>query len=212
MTFFVYGLFDSGDWSECRYVGATSRVERPLEHLRTARRGRNYREKWISSVLREGRHVGWKILGAHDTWEDTLAAERWAILGFRVSGHRLTNATEGGEGVVPTAEVIERRKEICARPEVKARQREGMAKTNALPETRIRRSTSQREVQNRPEVKEKNRASTAAAWCRVGVKERHSLAMRTAHTRPEFKAKVSPSSKARWEDPILRSRMLRKAA
>ena len=34
MTFFVYGIFDSSDWGIAKYVGAASRLSRPLKHER----------------------------------------------------------------------------------------------------------------------------------------------------------------------------------
>jgi len=39
MTFFVYGIFDSSDWGIAKYVGAASRLSRPLKHERRCEQG-----------------------------------------------------------------------------------------------------------------------------------------------------------------------------
>jgi len=89
-VFFVYGLFDPRDWTECRYVGATSRLSRPQDR----RRPEDYVGHWVRSVP----YVGWKILEACDSWTETLQYEKEWILSFKVAGHRLTNLTDGGAG------------------------------------------------------------------------------------------------------------------
>lgn len=160
LMFFVYGLFDSRDWSECRYVGAASYLYRPLEHEFEAIRGqRGYKTNWIRKVLSSGGYVGWKILAACETREELYATERWLILCYRISGHRLTNRTEGGEGVRLTMELIEKRKLTCSLPEVKARQRASLREAALRPDVRARRSLAQRAAQNRPEVREKHRVA-----------------------------------------------------
>jgi hypothetical protein len=81
VTFFVYGLYDSGDWS-LKYIGAASRLARPLCHRREARNlgNRTRKHRSIRKLCREGRHVGWKILDACDgTIEDLNVKVSYAL-------------------------------------------------------------------------------------------------------------------------------------
>jgi len=60
MTFFVYGIFDSSDWGIAKYVGAASRLSRPLKHERDSRNLKNqaYKHRGIRSLICDGHHVG----------------------------------------------------------------------------------------------------------------------------------------------------------
>lgn len=114
---FVYGLYDPQDAGHIRYVGmAPVKASRPLCHSREARRKStplSYKINWIRKLHAEGRDYG--ILILEELFEDTQRefvgeVEKMYIKSLREIGHKLTNATDGGEGCSnPSAENLEKR-------------------------------------------------------------------------------------------------------
>lgn len=110
MTWIVYVLRDPRD-RRIRYVGWTSKPQarRLREHVYDARRGLQcHRAKWIRVLLALGLAPTIYVIerGAGDAWQ---VRERHWIARCRSIGCDLTNATDGGDGVVnPTADVRER--------------------------------------------------------------------------------------------------------
>jgi len=217
MTFFVYGNLNSKDWSTVKYIGAASYLGRPLAHEKESRNLKNRTRKHnsIRKLIREGHHVGWKILAACDSWKETLATERILILEHKAKfGKRPDwNLTDGGEGVLnPSSKSRKRRSDANrsahADPEVKKRHRAGVKVAMNVPgvqeklhtpEINARRSTSGVIAQNRSEVKSVVSASSKAVWARPGEKERRSILCKQAAARPEVKANQSAASKHMWE-------------
>jgi hypothetical protein len=212
MTFFVYGLYDSCNWSECRYVGAASHLHRPLEH---GGKDPYYIDRLVRKIVSEGRHLGWKILECCDSWQDTLAMEKWLILSYKVSGHRLTNLTEGGDGCILTSKeiLVERNKKIKqahntpklralrslistkanASPEVRVQKRLTALRACARPETKLRMIQASRELGSRPEI----RAARKAAMTPQRIKQFVETNQK-AHT-PELIARRNQSIRAAWQ-------------
>ncbi len=131
----VYALLDPRG-NEIRYVGVTTRRlrKRLWEHVYKAKRGgRTYRECWIMSLVNlqlEPRIVCLER-GEGDSW---VEREQHWVGKLKAEGARLTNLTEGGEGVhgwVPHAEFRE----------AMSRSSSGRAQS---PETRRKRSESMR--------------------------------------------------------------------
>lgn len=92
---FIYALADS---EEVRYIGWTVDPRRRLRrHLDTAKTGKLHRECWIRSVVQAGGQIQMYVLEEGEG--DWAEAERRWIAHYREMGARLTNLTDGGEGV-----------------------------------------------------------------------------------------------------------------
>lgn len=119
----IYALCDSrvtDPLQRVRYIGQTTvRLSRRLGgHVNTAQRGgHTHRDRWMRSVWDDGGVVTIESLAV-------VPIERWAhaeaemIARYRSCGARLTNATDGGEGMPnPNAETRERlRRAFVGRP------------------------------------------------------------------------------------------------
>lgn len=98
----VYGMADPRT-HEIRYVGKTERTlqRRKTQHLYQARHNspQTHKVAWLRTLLESGVEPEMVILERVSTQETLDAAEcRW-IKELREQGCRLTNATDGGEGV-----------------------------------------------------------------------------------------------------------------
>jgi hypothetical protein len=210
-VFFVYGLYDLQD---VRYVGAASRLGRPLAHEREARKSPKATHKlnWLRVLAREGRSPVWRILEACDSWEETFRAERRIIQELRAAGARLTNGTDGGEGMTnPTsdtrAKMSASAKASHARVETRARMSVAAKLTWARPEIRARMMAAF----TRPDVKARMCASAKASHARVETRARMSVAAKLAWARPEVKARKSVASKEAYASPEARAEMSARA-
>jgi hypothetical protein len=180
MTYFVYGLYDSGEPNECRWVGATSRMTRPLEHTKRARHARSDESTrpWVKTVLAEGRHIIWRILEALDSMDEAYQAENRIISELRIAGHRLLNNASGGAGAPGISQETRDRKSVsmratCAIPSVRERKSRGakrawrpdMLDSTRTPEASARRIAAVAEAMRRPEVSaKKSSALTGKPW------------------------------------------------
>lgn len=110
---FVYALVDPAEPGHVRYVGLTiGYTGRPFSHARSARKlmtPDSYCVNWIRSIQSEGREPSILILEelAEGTSRSLLGfVEQCYIKSLRELGHRLTNLTAGGDGLIdPTPEV-----------------------------------------------------------------------------------------------------------
>lgn len=101
MDCFVYGLVDPRT-GEVRYVGKTTRgYTRIRQHFSPAhlKRDATYKSKWIRALQRLGLMPTCTILEDIEDPRDLDDAERRWIKEGREKGWRLTNLTDGGEGV-----------------------------------------------------------------------------------------------------------------
>ena len=95
---FIYVLRDPIS-ADVRYVGKTWNITgRLCDHLKNAKRGRFYSERWIAGLLKCGRRPTLEVIDA-GRGDGHAAAERAWIAEHRRRGARLTNITDGGEGV-----------------------------------------------------------------------------------------------------------------
>lgn len=84
-----------------RYVGRTMKRTRArlLEHMAEARAGRlNHRLNWIRSLVKAGVEPTLRVLEELPSDELSEAEIKW-IAKFRKEGYKLTNGTDGGEGI-----------------------------------------------------------------------------------------------------------------
>lgn len=159
---------------EIRYIGKSRDPhERLREHIRTAKSGVTHHcANWIRKLLKGGEEPSVEVLFEVPEGESWQEAEISQIALHRAQGHRLTNATAGGEGAVITCPII------------KEKSRQASIRAHA-----------------RPEVKAKDSANSLANWARPEYREKHAAAMQEAFARPEVKARKSAASLKVWEDP-----------
>lgn len=103
----IYGLFDPTDESkEVRYVGYTSKglKQRIKEHVSEAKaKNTCYRHRWLRALIVAGVKVEAIVLEEVDATNWQERERHWIA---ELYGPRLTNSTEGGEGLVsPSAEI-----------------------------------------------------------------------------------------------------------
>lgn len=83
-----------------RYVGkAINAQDRLKRHLRDLK-GKEHCKNWIRYVLSQGRFIEQTIIAFAATNEEACRLECYYIALFRSLGFDLTNATDGGEGVI----------------------------------------------------------------------------------------------------------------
>jgi len=111
----IYALCDP-DTEEIRYIGKTSNdlYQRLGVHIYRAKRAKGqltHRMAWIRSLLSEGKRP--LIHGlAFVTEENWREKERWWIQFCRETGVRLTNLTDGGDGISGYSHTQERREQV----------------------------------------------------------------------------------------------------
>ena len=99
-TVSIYGLRDIRSPEEIRYVGKTIHLRnRTWAHINEALRTETntHKANWIRSLLAEGVEPEAIILEEVPAGEWREAEKHWIHV-LSIPGHRLTNATEGGEG------------------------------------------------------------------------------------------------------------------
>lgn len=138
----IYGLYDPTDPEQkVRYVGYTHLTpeQRIIDHVSNARRkAETHKQKWIRKLLRNNVEPAYVILEV-TTAKNWKARETYWIASLREAGNRLTNSTDGGDGLInPSKDVRKRisekvsvimtgnqyRKGIRGTPEFGARQSE----------------------------------------------------------------------------------------
>lgn len=186
---------------EVRYVGWTFDVRtRLMDHKSSARRKRCYRDCWIRSLMRQGLFPDHEVIETGDgSWAE---AERKWIRFYREAGAKLTNLTDGGEGVPGlrlSAESIEsmRQKKIGRKqtPEVIARRSEAMRGHVCSLETRMKISVAntgkKRTAEARRRMSLANKGKTISEETRRKISETN-----TGMKRP-FKRRGPPSAETR---------------
>lgn len=95
----IYALLDPRD-NQIRYIGKTKDLDkRIVEHLKL--KEKTYKNNWLKSIIALGLKPKTKILEIvdDDVWQER---EKYFIKYHKDLGCRLTNMTEGGEGVEQT--------------------------------------------------------------------------------------------------------------
>jgi len=177
---------------EIRYVGKTGRQleQRLAEHLRTVLTKRTYRDYWISSLDASPRIE--LICEVPDQLGS--AAEVFWIAYLRALGCRLTNGTDGGDGLVNPS------------PEVRARIAASVQK-HVTPDLRNHLSIKSKEAWGRPEYRERQRASHHAYFATTEARERTAEATRRGMSDPRVRARLSVVASERRHSFATRARM-----
>lgn len=94
---YIYGLYDPRD-NELRYVGKSIRpAQRLTNHL--SEHAKNHRGHWLAELSAAGLRPVLRIIDSVSLDADWQTIERRYIAGARATGCRLTNGTDGGDGV-----------------------------------------------------------------------------------------------------------------
>ncbi len=141
MKIFVYGLIDPRT-NEVRYIGKTLKgMSRPRSHGKASvlQTVKTHRTNWIKGLVAEGLTFGIVVL-EFCTRENVAQRERDWIAWGRHLGWRLTNHTDGGDGVPGLRLSDEHKKQIGERHRgktVSAESRAKIAKSVGRPVTDI---------------------------------------------------------------------------
>lgn len=140
-TWFVYALVDSREPEEIRYIGITNDPRRRLKRHGLEDSGL-YKVRWIKSVRREGGDVLMRILHSGLRREEAKTLEIAIVSQCRASGARLTNMTDGGDGVdglwddAFRKRMSEIHRSICSTPEAREMMGEKSRLAWSDPDTR----------------------------------------------------------------------------
>lgn len=99
--FFIYGLTDPRT-GEVRYVGKSATgMKRPKLHGKPSclAKDETHKANWIRSLLAQGIHYVVEVLQYVGSREELNSAERYWIREARNAGWKLTNHTDGGDGL-----------------------------------------------------------------------------------------------------------------
>jgi hypothetical protein len=168
--------------NEIRYVGWTSvRPQRRLTvHIHEAvyKPRKNYRDRWISSLVSTGLKPLMEIVesGIGDGYNE--AERRW-IAHYRINGARLVNATEGGEGCLGRIASAATREKLKASPEKRAKMSVSQkARAKPSAETRANISAGQRKrlaAMTPEELSARSRNAALKYWAKKTPEERSAL-------------------------------------
>lgn len=110
---FIYTLSSSSNPNDIRYVGKTKNIkDRIRRHISNYYLNieDNYKNRWIKSELSKGNKIiiDEIDLVQEESWKES---EKYWIEQFKNWGFKLVNTTEGGEGIILTKEIINKRNE-----------------------------------------------------------------------------------------------------
>ena len=167
---YIYGLYDPRTY-ELRYVGKSDKPRQRLAGQLNEARG-THRCNWIQQLKRAGLRPLQVILDASPPGPGWEVVERAYIAGARVAGYRLTNGTDGGEGVPGLS------------PEVRERMRQAKIGSKASPETRAKMSAAKKGRTYHSE-EWRRRVSAAATGRIVGPRQREMTRQRMQKLTPD---------------------------
>lgn len=173
---------------EIRYIGKTTDPKiRLSKHISAARSGEtnHHTANWIRSLLASGEKPEIEVVLEIPEGEPWQPYEIRMIAEFRAQGHRLTNSTDGGDGL--------------AGIDIEAlRKRTQAAKlTRSTPEYKERVSKIMREVRSSPEFREALSKRLKETWSNKETREKYLKGIRS----PQALANRSEAGLRRYSDP-----------
>ena len=191
----VYALVDPLDSGHVRYVGMARRSKRPYDHAREARQvgaSITHKVNWIRKLQAEGREPVVLVL------EELSVGVSKKLLGFVEAcyirsltsiGHKLTNGTAGGDGLVdPT-------------PEIRAKIGNAGRGRKHSDETRAK----MRAAANTPEAKQRNREKSLGVVMPQETREKISAGVKRAFIPSEIRARIGAARKGHVVTPETRA-------
>lgn len=98
MKTYIYILIDP-ETNQVRYVGKTKNLKRRYnQHISECSKLKSYKNNWLISLKNKNLRPEMVVIDETDK-DDWIFLEQWYIQLYRSWGYRLTNLTEGGEGV-----------------------------------------------------------------------------------------------------------------
>lgn len=199
---FVYGLVDPQDAGHVRYVGmARVTASRPYDHAKNARKGSTVNPhlmNWVRKLQTEGReykHIVLEALSPDAPRELLGFVEKCYIKSLREVGHKLTNATIGGEGG-DTGITPEGRESLRA----KARGNQAFLGRRHTEETKAAQSAAQKGIKK----SESQVAGIVSGWKHRKRVAGWAPAAGLVHS-DKTKAQMSASGKFAWNNPERRA-------
>ncbi len=175
--FLIYALTDPD--GAIRYIGKSSAgMKRPLMHKRESRRGNpTHKKRWIKQLLSAGLSYRIVVLGSFETGDGLSEKEQWAIAWARSVGCRLTNATDGGEGVAGLVHSPEARAKMRAAQSNRTMEHrraigDGNRGKKATVEQRQKLSTALKAHAAKPEARERLRTLRLGATNSASAREK----------------------------------------
>jgi hypothetical protein len=184
-TNFIYALVDPRN-NAVRYVGKSNEPKARFFIHMHYECSNGHKQNWLNQLKRLGLLPVMEII--EECGEDWADRERYWISYHRRTGAKLTNLTDGGEGLVGYSHSPEIRERISA----------GMRKALEDPETRARFD----ELMSSEQYKESCAAARKAFWADPEARARNMKGLNS----PEHRANQSAISKKRWEDPEYRAK------
>jgi group I intron endonuclease len=134
---YIYTLSTKEEPSKIKYVGKAKVLNRRLKrHLSDYYLNENtYKANWLKSELKKGNTPIIEIIDVVEECDWQFWEKYW-IAQFKAWGFKLTNGTHGGEGLVLTQEILERRNETNIKKNRK-RLQERIAKFNIREENGV---------------------------------------------------------------------------
>lgn len=193
-AYFVYTLSSSASPDEIRYVGLTTNPASRLRgHNKCANKKslKSHKANWIRSVKADGHVVQMNIIHSGMTEEEAKAKEVEIIARMRADGVRLTNSTDGGDGVRGYVFTDEAREKIRLAGIGRTQKPESIERTAAAHRGKI--------------VSAETRARIAEAARNISPETREKLAEAARNSSPEKRAKIATKvSKINRMSPPLR--------
>lgn len=207
---YIYALCDP-DTQEVRYVGKTDDIQKRYEqHIWIKTSPNTYRKSWIKSLQKQGKQPLIKVLEEVNAsiWKER---ERWWIAEMRRQGARLTNLTNGGDGIdglrhTPESlkKMSEAHKGYVTSPETRAKLRE-TSKAYASQDE-VKKKTSQ--IHTGKEVSDATRAKLSASRIGMEFSPEHRANLSSARKGKTPGNKGKPTSYEVKVDVSLRHRKL----
>lgn len=210
---FIYGLvcpIENG----VRYIGKANNPKvRLRKHINDAKNPQNYNQRWIASLLRQGLRPFVIILCEVPATSDWRYVEREYIAHGKCMGLRLTNVSEGGEGVrVLDPEVEALRIAKISRtwkdPVLSAEQAERMRARYSDPVERELLRQKSKALWDNPEYARKVTKRVKEYFSTPEARAAQSERSRNAHANPENRKKRAASLAASWTDEETRERRI----
>jgi len=190
MTDYIYALLCPQ--GEIRYIGKTVNPRHRLSsHISAAKaaRTKHYASNWIRSLLASGERPALEIVCEVPEGDPWQPYEIRLIAEFKADGHRLTNATSGGDGVTGLdSEAIAKR---VASAKV----------TRSTPEYRARISALMKEIHGSDEMRKAKSEALKTAWTNPERRKSWVDGMR----KPEAVKRRKAASARRYDDPEYRA-------
>lgn len=211
MPIYIYGLFCPLT-DDLRYIGKSVDPEGRLRrHLDAARKPKNYNQRWIASLIRQGLKPVMSVLLEIEEGEDWAEVERAMIAEAKARGLRLTNTAIGGEGILIDDPALERRRKQAIRqtwedPELRQRQAERIRAHRATAEARSSASARAKQLWADPTYAAKVAVTVKAAYSSPAARKAQSERSRAAHQNPEVERRRSASISAAWDRDNRRER------